>query len=100
MAEYEVERGGVGLHEKTLTPNEVDVVHFAQNFSRVEVYSDGTAPLYVTVDAGAPSVGGSDAWFLPAEPSVRVMPSKENVATSVRLISSGAVTYSISKGVA
>jgi hypothetical protein len=98
MAKYTVGKGQVGAHAKTLTPNTADEVVFADDQSFVEVVSDGTAELYFTIDAPAPAVGDGAAYYMPATAGVRTEPSPKPGETVLRLISSGAVKYSVAKG--
>lgn len=98
MAKYKVEKGQVGAHAKTLTPNTFDEIVFVDDQSFVEVVSDGAAELYFTIDAPAPAVGDAAAYYMPATVGVRNEPSPKPGETVVRLISSGAVKYSVAKG--
>jgi hypothetical protein len=94
---YTVEKGKNGAPGKTLVANTVDEVVFAEDQSAVEVFSDGSAELYWTVDAPAPAVGDFAAHYMPAIPCVRVEPSPEPGETVVRLVSAGTPKYSVAR---
>lgn len=99
MANYTVGAGEIGAHAKTLTPNTVDTVVFDDDLAYVEVVSDGAADLYFTVDgAPAPTVGAAGAHYMPALPCSRVVQSIGDGGTTVRLISTGSVKYSVAQG--
>lgn len=99
MAEYEVPRDHVGVHEKRLAADEVDVVRFERSLSEVEILTDGSANIYVTVGGGAdPTVGGGDCWRVPPYAgSIIVQARHVGVRTVVKLISAGTPTYSVSR---
>ena len=95
--EYNIDRGQLAAHDKTLVPGEVDTVSFDEDPREIEVVTDGTAKLYVTVDGSEPTISGSNTHVLPAVVSVRKIVHAHNPAP-VKLISSGAVTYSVARG--
>lgn len=98
MADYEVTKGHVGAHAKTLEPNVIDSVTFqAVGDMDIEVRSDGAAAIYFTLDGSNPTVGGDHCYELPAAPSVRTVDRKQNLKQVVKLISSGSPEYSVSK---
>lgn len=99
MATHNVASGKIGAYELTLTANTVDTVEFATNLANVEVFGDGTAAIYFTLDSGAtPTVGGADCFVIPpGGPSSLVLPSRENSATVVKLISAGTPAYYVAK---
>jgi hypothetical protein len=98
MAKYTVGKGEIGAHAKTLVADTVDEVVFAKGQGFIEVVSDGAAEIYFTVDAPAPTVGGAAAYYLPALPCSRTVPSPQPGETVVRLISAGTPKYSTAKG--
>jgi hypothetical protein len=98
MAKYTVGKGQVGAHAKTLTPNVADEIVFVDDLTAVELLCDGTADVYWSIDAPAPTIGDFAAHYMPAMPAVRTEPSPQPGETVVRLISSGAVKYSVAKG--
>jgi hypothetical protein len=98
MASYTVAKGEIGAHAKTLVANIVDEVVFVDNKALIEVVSDGAAEIYFTVDASAPTVGGAAAYYLPAVPCSRTVPSPKPGETAVRLISAGTPKYSVAGG--
>lgn len=100
MASYDVKAEALGAYEKTLVANTVDKVSFVDDLSFVEVFSDGAAAIYLTVDGSAPTVHGEDCYFLPATASVRKIEAGRGQATVVQLISAGTPTYSVAKAVA
>ncbi len=110
MANYPLSNGAVGAHAKVLTANTVDTVTFqagtpgTPGWSRmpkkVEVMSDGLADVYFTVDGSAPTVAGANCYRLPALPGSLVVPVQDSEPTDpvvVKLISTGAATYSVSR---
>ena len=110
MAEHTVPVGHVGAHAKTLVAATVDTVTFAlgtagtQGSARmpqaVEVYSDGSADIYVTVDGVAPTVAGTHCWRLPGQAGATTISTADNDPGDpvvVKLISSGTPVYSVSR---
>lgn len=95
---HTVEKGQIGAPSQTLTPNVVDEIVFVDDLTAVELFCDGTAEVYWTVDAPAPAIGDFGAHYMPAMPAVRTEPSTAPGETVVRLISAGAVKYSVAKG--
>lgn len=101
MAEYALAPGEHGAYAKTTTPGVVDTVTFEDDMRSVEVFSDGAAALYVTTDGHAPTIGDPRSWELPgAGPVARTMQVADTSGATivVKLISGGAVVYSVSKG--
>lgn len=98
MAEHKVADGAVGVSEITLAPGVEEVVVYAENLAAVEVFSNGTAAVYFTVDGEAPTVKGADCWTLPeGSEKAREVESKKNQGTVVRLISAGSPTVNVGK---
>jgi hypothetical protein len=98
MASYTVAAGKIGVYAKRAVASTVDTVTFAEDVQEVEIVTDGAAALYVTVDGSTPTVAGANTWLLPATASVRVLRAQVgNNGTVVKLISSGAPTYSVSR---
>jgi hypothetical protein len=99
MATHKVAAGAIGAYEVKLTANTVDTVEFESNLANVEIFGDGTAAIYLTLDtAEAPTVGGADCFVVPAGgPSSIVLPSKPNTPTVVKLISAGTPAYFVAK---
>lgn len=99
MASYTVEAGKIGVQAKTLAANTVDTVTFNDDLDAVVVFSDGAAALYFTVDGTTPTIGGDNTYVLlkgvHAARRVLVPTSGDTV---VKLISSGAPTYSVEEG--
>lgn len=100
MATYAMGPGEHGAYAKTTSPDVIDVVSFEDDIAAVEVFSDGSAALYVTIDGTDPVVGDPRSWELPAGGDVaRVLRVQDTsgAAIVVKLVSAGAVTYSVSE---
>lgn len=95
MTTYNVSTGQRGAQAKVLVASTADTVAFTDHANKVEIVSDGTSAVYVTVDGTAATVAGSNTDVMPAGvPSVRTL----NVYTqppSVSVISAGTPTYSV-----
>jgi hypothetical protein len=79
----------------TLTPNVVTTVTL-DDFGVVEVLNrNGIGEIFFTVDGVTPVVGAADTEVLPAALSSLEVASLASGATTVRLISSSAATYSV-----
>ena len=102
MASYTVTTGSqFGAWEKSLSANAVDTVTLA-GVGRVEVTVvnvSGAASIYFTVNGPTPVVGASESYWLPATAGAMRTVSAYAAGTSsnvvVRLVSSGAPTYSV-----
>lgn len=94
MAIYSVTAGMIGVHDKTLVASTVDAVNFADDPHIVEIISDGTAAIYVTIDGSEPTVGGANTHVLPALPCSRTLMHTGD-SRPLKLISSGSPTYSV-----
>jgi hypothetical protein len=88
-----------GAYQKTLTAATIDTVTFAIYVPQLEVVTDGTAAVYITLDGSAPTVGANGTWEIWAanSPVVKVF----NITTVaaplvVSLISAGTPKYSVS----
>ncbi|GAA0632324.1 hypothetical protein GCM10010174_61710 [Kutzneria viridogrisea] len=92
-----VPAGQIGAHNLTLTANTVTEVDFADDVDTVEVLSDGTAPVYVTVDGSSPTVGGANCYLLPAAIGAKELHPPTAGGTVVKLISAGTPTVSVAK---
>jgi hypothetical protein len=98
VASYELAKGKVGAHAKTLAPNVIDSVTFQSvGDMNIEVRSDGAAAIYFTLDGSDPTVKGDHCYELPAAPCVRTVDRTKNLKQVVKLISSGSPEYSVSK---
>jgi hypothetical protein len=101
MANLSIATGTTALHEQQLVASTEDIVTFADDLDRFEVMSDGAADLYLTIDGTPATILGATTRRLPAGTiSVRefaVPITNEAGTTKVRLISSGAPTYSIAR---
>lgn len=111
MASYAVVMGKIGAHAKVLGAGVVDTVTFALGADqsvagwanvprRIEIITDGLADIYVTVDGSVPTVAGANCYRVPALPGstfIGVEDSDSQDPVVVKLISSGAPTYSVSR---
>lgn len=96
MAAYTLVAGERGAYAKSLAAGVVDTVTFAQDVSVLEVWGDGTAAVYFTVDGSVPVVGGGGTFELPAGgASVRTVGASGASAPVVKLISGGTPKYSV-----
>lgn len=97
MAAYSVAAAEVGAIAKTLVAATVDTITFTgRDCDAVEVVTDGTAAVYVTVDGTTPTVAGANTYPLPAAsvPVSRIMSVGSAGATVVKVISAGTPVYS------
>lgn len=98
MADTVLAAGEIAAHKKLLAAGVVDKVTFDSDVERVEVISDGVEDLYFRVDKADPAVDGRFAYRLPKGiVSSREVDIPTSGKTEVRLISSGAPTYSVTK---
>jgi hypothetical protein len=98
VADYTLAAGDHGAYAHQLAPAVVDTVTFAAHLDRVEITSDGTAALYVTVDSATPTVAGAGTWELPAGVrAVRAIDVAATGVTVVKLISAGTPVYSVAE---
>lgn len=93
MAQHEISKGMVAVHDKTLTPGVIDVIRFGGDRQTVEVLSDGAAAIYVTTNGVEPTISGPHTYVLPASPSKRTLSHRGN--EPLMLISPGSPTYSV-----
>lgn len=98
MASYSVSASEHGAYAKTLVASTVDTVTFDKDVDTVEVVSDGSAAIYVTVDGSTPTVAGAATYELPADAiAVRRIVVPTSGDTVVKLISSGTPVYSVAE---
>lgn len=95
MPTVTVPAGQIGAHALALVANTVTEVDFADDLDRVEVVSDGAAAVYFTVDGSAPTVAGTNTYFLPAALGAKEVHPPTGGGTKVRLISAGTPTVSV-----
>jgi len=101
MATYNLAAGDIGAYEKTLVAATLDTVQFAENVENVQIFTDGTAAIYVTVDGSDAVVVGPRSLLVPATPSVRTIKvNRREAPTTVKLISVGTPKYSVAELVA
>lgn len=89
---------GFAKHNVALTADAETIVELARDCGTVEVVNwESTAPVYVTVDGSAATVGGDSAYVLFAGPNVLRLRVPGSVGlTKVRLISAADATISVS----
>jgi hypothetical protein len=110
VGSYTVAHGEIGAHAKTLVATIVDTVTFelgeqgtpgwARVPRRIEVLTDGTDDIYVTVDGSAPTIGGANCWRVPAAAGSSVIDVADDDpedAVVVKLVSAGTPEYSVSR---
>lgn len=111
MASYTVAMGKIGAHAKVLSAATVDTVTFALGADpavpgwanvprRIEIITDGLADIYVTVDGSTPTAAGANCYRVPAlagSTFIDVTDADGQDPVVVKLISSGAPTYSVSR---
>lgn len=97
MASYSVAAGKRGAYDKALVASTVDTVTFTDDVDSVEIVTDGTAKIYVTVDGTTPTVSGATTIIVPAALGIRTIPTLSSGAPVVKLITSGTPTYSVAK---
>lgn len=66
MADVTVGPGEVSSGRLTLAANTVITVAFTDNIGAVQITTDGTAPVYYTVDGRTPTVDSRIAYEIPA----------------------------------
>ena len=107
MANYTIAAGDIASHAHTLAANVEDTVTFPNIDGRVTLilHPGGTTPVYVTTGSVAATVAGSNTrvlfsgWagelFGPNGVLHGLEGAGPDTPTKVRLISAGAVTYSV-----
>lgn len=98
MANFQVAATGYSSQDNTLTANTVDTVTFLGAALSVEVMTDGTAAVYVTVDGTVPTISGANTYKLPAVGSWNTLTLSvpNESAPVVQLKSAGTPVYSVS----
>lgn len=89
---------GIRIKHATLAANTVDTITLDTDYTSVEILSrDGAAEIYATVDTTiTPTVGGTNCDVLPAAiGSITIDASGYGTPTTVSLIASAAVAYSV-----
>lgn len=98
MASYTIATGAIALHDKTLVGGFVDTVTLVDVFRGLEIYSDGAAAIYFTMDTTTPTVSGTNTIKIPGGgPSSTVIDTPDIPGTVIKLISAGTPTYDLTK---
>lgn len=97
MAAYSVATGKRGAYDKVLVASTVDTVTFADDIDSVEIVTDGTSKIYVTVNGDTPAVSDAATIIVPAALGIRTIPTPSSGAPAIKLISAGTPTYSVAK---
>lgn len=98
MAAFSVAAGEHGVYQKTLTASTVDTITYAADADNIEVWGDGTAAVYFTVDGTAPTVEGKNTWELPSgAASSRIVEVGTGGGTVVKVVSAGTPKYSVAE---
>lgn len=93
MAAYEA----LSSKHAVLSPGVADTVTLTVDWPQVEVLNrNGAAEIYFTVDGAVPTVGGDNTYVVPSAVASQVVGSPASGRTVVRLISSGAASYTVS----
>jgi hypothetical protein len=73
---------------------------YARLPKEIEVLTDGSADIYVTVDGSTPTVAGTHCWRVPAAAGVTAIDVRDSDPSDpvvVKLISTGTPEYSVSR---
>lgn len=98
MTAYTVPSGHIAAHAKTLVASTQDTVTFTgADLTEVEIFTSGTAAIYVRIGTGSATVAGTDCWQVPAVAGSSTLPVRTSGDTVIKLISSGTPTYSVSR---
>lgn len=106
MADYTIAAGEIASHAHTLSPGAEDTVTFPEADRKVTLilHPDGADPVYVTIGAAAATVAGahcrilfpgSQGQLFGPDGILNGLEGARTDVTKVRLISDGAVTYSV-----
>lgn len=97
MASVAMSATDVASYNNALGAATVDTVTIARDAEYVRVYNDsGTTAIFFTTDGTVPTVNGSNCYRVPATAGASTSVDVTGVSpTLVKLISSGASTYSV-----
>ena len=101
MANHTVASGDIGTAEITLTASTVDTVTFSSKIDYVEIYTDGAAAVWYTLNGDNPTVGGADCFYLPATQATDLKPvgtMRGSTTSTIKLISAGTPKLRIQRG--
>lgn len=100
MADHVVTADQIGAHHKLLVADEVETVTFEDDVDRIEVVSDGAAPLAFRLDGEAPeAIDDPAAIYMPAAAGVRTLATDGRAPVVVKLISSGTPRISVAEAI-
>lgn len=100
MTAHDVPKGAVGTPAVVLVASTVETVTFLKSdLPSVEVISpaSNTADVWYTLDGSAPTVGGTNSYYLPPG-SVDIRRPTTSSPTTVKLISTGTPTVRVQRG--
>lgn len=90
MATRSIATGDVGTAAFTLVASTVDTINFDTAGVKFELYSDGAAEVWYTLDGSTPAVDGADSYYLPAAPCMKELRDTDVAGNAVlKLISAG-----------
>lgn len=99
MASYTVNGNDIAVWGNSVAGGVVDTVTFTRDAGTVRVHLDaGTTAIHFTVDGSTPTVGGANTYRVRASAGDYAevdVPGSGGPGSVVKLISSGAVTYSV-----
>lgn len=99
MASYPVAADELAAYGKVAVATQIDTVTFDRECGSVRVTNDtGVAAIFFTVDGSDPAVNGAKSYRVPALAGAYTdveVPGSDGPDTIVKLISAGAVTYSV-----
>jgi hypothetical protein len=97
VATVNLTAGDMASGPTALVANTVDTINFSLFTPYIEVSTDGSATMAVTVDGTTPAVGGPRSYPIPASMSQRTIRLGPALGRnpSVKLISGGTPTYTV-----
>lgn len=93
---YPVTHNQIGVNTKSTSAGFTDEIDFADDLNAVEVFTNGAADAYVTVDGSAPAAGANNSWHIPAgAPNGRIIPVKSQGPTVVKVFCAAVIVYGV-----